>query len=329
MKRIAVLNVESSRLAGFTNKGVQVYANDTLTNEEVIVSMTKRPVCNQVALVTSNIIQLFGSPKEYSTWKSILEWSLKMTATQFTRNPDLISDDVPFLEAITIDSDKTFYKSDAISITKDGILFHVYDFSEFKIHKLKLCSDVLVSKKVIRCLDENILKDVNFQKGAIRRALSVNLTTKEVFKSQILITDCYTFNEAGISSDDIAKWGKAFSKIVCSHFHVKETHDVTRPLHSLLGIAIITGQTNLIDKIQSNIHVERTINFISQRIEKFKTAIESPSLEGFINWTYCNPIIQLESHTKSFSYLNNSKSDCESFKMIELKSEDLKIDSIS
>lgn len=74
MKRVVILNVESSRIHGFTNRGVRIYAKDIATDEDIVVAMVKRPTVNQVALVTDRVLKLFGSPNDLSTWNDVIEF---------------------------------------------------------------------------------------------------------------------------------------------------------------------------------------------------------------------------------------------------------------
>lgn len=74
MKRVVILNVESSRIHGFTNRGVKIYTKDIATDEDVIIAMVKRPVTNQVALVTDRVLKVFGSPSDLSTWDNVIEF---------------------------------------------------------------------------------------------------------------------------------------------------------------------------------------------------------------------------------------------------------------
>jgi len=294
MKRLVVLNVESSRLAGFTNRGVKVYATDIFTNEEVVVSIQKRPMTNQIALVGDSVIEMFGSPRDLEAWKNVLRWSktLKLSNFEFS---DTISLPKREFEAVTIDSEKTFYKSDAITVTRNGVIFHVNDFSNVKITKLGRCSDFLSGRETIRCLPKSLLKQVNFEIGETRDAMSVNLSTGEIFKSRITITDSFNFGESGFTQEDITKWGRTFSKIVCESLGIEFMHDASRPLHSLAGFVINSGQLNLIEKIKNNLKVEKTINFISERLESFRLAVEQPTQNNFINWCNSNPMRSINS----------------------------------
>ena len=289
MKRLVVLNVESSRLAGFTNRGVRVYATDIFTNEEVIVSIQKRPETNQIALVKDSVIEMFGSPRNLESWKNVLKWGKTLKLSSFEI---LERDSAPRkeFEAVTVDSEKTFYKSDAITVTENGVIFHVFDFSNIKISKLGRCSDFLCGKEIVRCLPKTLLRQANFEIGETRDAMSVNLATGEIFKSRITITDSFNFEESGFTQDDIMKWGRTFSKIVCKNLGVEFMHDVSRPLHSLAGLVAVSGQIELLEKIKNGIRVEKTINFISERLESFKLAVEHPIQDNFVNWCNSNPM---------------------------------------
>lgn len=285
MKRLVILNIESSQLAGFTNKGVKVYARDILTNEEISVPMVKRPDSNQIALISDRVLKLFGDPRLKESWRNLLEWGAEIPQTKLKPTSNEIIRIK--LDAITIDSDKTRYKSDAITLSQNGTVFHVFDFSNFKIEKLGRCSDS-VSR---RCLSKDVLDRCSFEVGETFPAISVNLKTKEIFKSEITITDAYTFeSQMGITEDDIAKWGKAFAKTVCNSLNLEFCHDVTRPLHSIAGIAILSNQINLLDKIKSNQKIEKTLSFVFQRLQDFENATQKPSKKLFVKWTSINPI---------------------------------------
>lgn len=293
MKRLVILNVESSRLAGFTNRGVKVYATDIFTNEEVVVSIQKRPSTNQIALVKDSVIEMFGSPRDLEAWKNVIKWSKSLKLSNF----EFLDTYFPRreFEAVTVDGDGTFYKSDAVTITQNGVIFHVNDFSNIKIAKLGRCSDFLSGREVVRCLPKSLLKQVNFTAGESRDTMSVNLSTKEIFRSRITITDSFNFEESGFTRDDITKWGRTFSQIVCESLGVEFMHDASRPLHSLAGLVLNSGQIDLLEKIKNNIEIEKTINFISEKLESFKLAVEKPTQDNFVNWCNSNPMRSINS----------------------------------
>lgn len=287
MKRLVILCVESTMIAGFTNRGVKVYSRDILTDEEVTISIQKRPVRNQIALICGNsVLKTFGDPREPESWRSVIEWCRDLNETVIE---SVVSEEIdrPEYQAITVDSEKTWYRSDAISITPSGILFHVFDFSDFKITRLGRCSDFHCFGKIKRCLNSELLRSTNFIESSKRKCITVNLNTGEKFKSIVEITDNLTFDQ-GISEHDIMKWGRSFSEIVCNSVGIPSVHDVTRAMHSIEGVAILTGQINLLDKIRSNSRIEKTVDMISQRLDLFERSV---LVQGsYIDWTKVNPI---------------------------------------
>lgn len=249
MKKIVIIFAQNSHVSLFSRKSVHLYAKDVLKGDIVVVSITYklRPLVNRLALVCETddvyrILEDYGPSCDSSSFAKCYD-SLKpkdITRHQTPQTPHQTSNQTPdVIDAITVDCNDTYYRTDAISFTRLGqIIYHIVDLTSTSEVPQRL-SELHKDSKTQRVFQKSFMKSYSFDRDKKTRSIGVNLSTREVSMYLVHITDNYSFDDKVLTLDEIRRMSSSYARIISSVFGLKTIYpEITRPTHDYIGYIV-------------------------------------------------------------------------------------------